>query len=219
MRYLMLAVMALWMTQVWTTRAVADGLRGAPPGAFDYYVMALSWSPTWCALDGTARGADQCAPDADFGWILHGLWPNYEDSYPEYCPTTATNPRRSDSAAMADIMGSGGLAFYQWKKHGRCTGLDGRDYYALSRQAFGTVTRPAVFRKLDREILVPAKLVEEAFLQDNPDLGPDMVTVTCEDGRIDEVRICLTRDLEPRNCAPDTRDDCRATRALFAPIP
>ncbi|MEM6479298.1 MAG: ribonuclease T, partial [Pseudomonadota bacterium] len=23
---------------------------GEKPGAFDYYVLALSWSPNWCAL-------------------------------------------------------------------------------------------------------------------------------------------------------------------------
>lgn len=215
MRKLILALATLWLTQA----AAADGLRGAQPGAFDYYVMALSWSPTWCALDGTARNAKQCDPDADFGWILHGLWPNFEDGYPEYCPTTAHNPSRADSARMADIMGSGDLAFYQWKKHGRCTGLDGKAYYRLARRAFDNVVRPGIFDRLTDPVRLPARVIEEAFLLENEDMAPDMITVTCEAGRIDEVRICLTRDLEPRVCAPDTRRDCTAERALFAPIP
>jgi ribonuclease I len=44
---------------------------------------------------------------------------------------------------MADIMGGAGLAFYQWKKHGRCSGLSAPGYYAVARQAFESVTMPA----------------------------------------------------------------------------
>ena len=60
---------------------------GEPAGEFDYYVMALSWSPTWCALEGDRRGSPQCDMDADFGWVLHGLWPQYESGWPSYCRT------------------------------------------------------------------------------------------------------------------------------------
>ena len=46
---------------------------------------------------------------------------------------------------MADIMGGAGLAFYQWKKHGRCSGLSPQDYFATARRAFASVTIPPVF--------------------------------------------------------------------------
>ena len=110
------------------------------PGEFDYYVLALSWSPSFCALE---AGPDhpQCAEDADFGWVLHGLWPQYETGWPANCTTAARNPSRSQTAAMADIMGSGGSAWHQWKKHGRCSGLTATDYFALAREAYGRVTR------------------------------------------------------------------------------
>ncbi len=97
--------------------ARAEGERA---GVFDYYVMALSWSPSFCALEGTARGDPQCA-GAGRGFVLHGLWPQFEAGWPSYCPSAARNPSRAETAAMADIMGSGGLAWYQWKKHGRCS--------------------------------------------------------------------------------------------------
>ena len=58
----------------------------------------------------------------------------------------------------------------------------------------------------------------KAFLDENPDLSADGLTVTCKAGRIQEVRICLTRDLEPRDCAPDVRRDCTLSDALFDPI-
>ena len=109
---------------------------------------------------------------------------------------------------MADIMGSQGLAWHQWKKHGRCSGLTAQAYFDLSREAHDAVNRPQIFRKMTTDLRMPASVIEEAFLKDNPKLSPDMVTVTCENGRIQEARICLTRDLEPRRCGGDTRRDC-----------
>lgn len=186
-------------------------------GAFDYYVMALSWSANWCALTGDARQSPQCADDQGFGWILHGLWPQYEEGYPTDCPTTERAPSRRETAAMADIMGSGGLAWHQWRKHGVCSGLSSERYFALSRAAYAQITRPAVLRQLDRPFTLPATLIEEAFLQANPSLSPDQITITCKAGYIQEARICLTRDLELRDCGADVRRDCQLPDAQFDP--
>jgi len=119
---------------------------------------------------------------------------------------------------MADIMGSGGLAWYQWKKHGRCSGLSGTDYYRLSRLAFERVARPPILRALERPVRLPASVVEAAFLEVNPGWSGDMLTVTCRDDRIAEARLCLTRDLEPRPCGADVRRDCPLSDALLDPI-
>ena len=119
---------------------------------------------------------------------------------------------------MADIMGTSGLAWYQWKKHGSCTGLSAQDYYALSRQAYQSVKRPEVFRKLDKPVKLPAKVVEDAFLKANPKIEPDMLTITCRAGRIQEARLCLSKGLTPVPCGRDTVRDCRMKDALFAPI-
>ena len=188
------------------------------PGEFDYYVLALSWSPTWCALEGDARDADQCDPRHEFGWTLHGLWPQHDTSYPQDCLGTARDPSRRQSDAMADIMGSGGLAWYQWKKHGRCSGLDGTDFYALSRLAYDGIARPPLLRQLDHTVELPAQVVEDAFLEANPALTDEMIRTTCQSGHIDEVRICLTRDLQPRPCGADIRQDCTLSDALLPPV-
>ncbi|MEO0667174.1 MAG: ribonuclease T2 [Pseudomonadota bacterium] len=187
-------------------------------GAFDYYVLSLSWSPNWCALDGDARGSDQCDTRHDHGWILHGLWPQYHRGYPEYCATTERPPSRAMTRDMADIMGTAGLAWHQWKKHGVCSGLSPSAYYALSREAYGRVVRPPVFRKLDKPVRLPASVIEEAFLQANPDIEPDGVTITCRNGHIQEARICLSRDLTPVPCGQDVVRDCSAKDALFTPV-
>lgn len=197
------------------TLAFADGERS---GSFDYYVMALSWSPNWCALEGDARQSPQCEDGTGFGWILHGLWPQFETGWPSYCKTWRFNPSRRMTGDMADIMGTSGLAWHQWNKHGTCSGLSARDYYALSREAYGNVVRPDVFRRLEAPVELPARVVEEAFLEENSALSADMLTVTCKRDRIQEVRICLTKDLEPRRCGADVIRDCRMEDALFAPI-
>lgn len=193
--------------------ARADGERA---GEFDYYVMSLSWSPTWCALEGKQRGSPQC--DADFGWVLHGLWPQFEAGWPSYCNTRERNPSRRDTSEMSDLFGSAGSAWHQWNKHGRCSGLSSSDYYALSRKAYSRVERPALLRKLDKSVRLPASVIEEAFLEANPAMTADQITITCKAGRIQEARVCLNRDLKLRKCGQDTRRDCSLQNALFDPI-
>ena len=184
-------------------------------GRFDYYVLALSWSPSWCAREGLSRGAEQCA--RPLGWTLHGLWPQHEAGYPEHCTTARRDPSRRETGAMADIMGSGGLAWHQWKKHGRCTGLSPEDYFALSRLAYERVARPEILRRIARPLDLDPGVIEAAFLEANPDLAPDMLTITCRDGRIAEARLCLTRGLVPRRCGADVVRDCTRT-ARFDPV-
>lgn len=197
---------------------VADGADADRAGDFDYYVLALSWSASWCELRGDETRAPQCRSDRSSAFVLHGFWPQYEEGWPEYCTTSVRDPSRGDTAAMADIMGSAGAAWHQWKKHGRCSGLPSAAYFQKARQALARVVMPPVLTGLDRRVAVPPSVIEEAFLETNPDLVADGVTVTCDDGLIGEVRLCLTRDLEFRACAPDTRRDCRASSAIMPAV-
>lgn len=198
--------------------AGAAHAEGEKAGEFDYYVLSLSWSPTWCALEGDARGSDQCDARHDHGWTLHGLWPQYHNGWPSYCRTPQRAPSRSQTAAMADIMGSGGLAWHQWRKHGVCSGLSASAYFDLSRKAYGKIVRPDVFRKLKDPVRLPASVVEDAFLEANPDLTPDMLTITCRENHIQEARLCLSKDLVPVPCGQDVVRDCRQRDALFPPV-
>lgn len=192
--------------------------EGEPAGDFDYYVLSLSWSPNWCALTGDGQGSAQCTAGRGFGWVLHGLWPQYERGWPSYCRTSHPDPGRTLTAGMADIMGTSGVAWYQWKKHGRCSGLAAADYFAAARQAYDTVNRPQVLRRLRAPARLPAHVIEAAFLKENPGWGADMVTITCKSGRIQEVRLCLTKDLVPRNCAANVVRDCQLSDALLDPV-
>ena len=193
----------------------ADGEKA---GVFDYYVMALSWSPNWCRLEGDSRGSPQCDEREDFGWTLHGLWPQFHRGWPAFCPTTAAQPTRRMTEEMSDIMGTSGLAWYQWKKHGVCSGLTAPAYYDTSRRAYDSIRRPQAFRKLANTVKLPATLIEQAFLEANPGMTRDMLTVTCREGYIQEVRVCLSKELTPVPCGADTIRDCTLKDALFDPV-
>ncbi|MEO0567178.1 MAG: ribonuclease T2 [Pseudomonadota bacterium] len=195
--------------------ALAEGEKA---GVFDYYVLALSWSPNWCALEGDAKGAEQCDAREEFGWVLHGLWPQYHRGWPSFCQTVERAPSRRMTRDMSDIMGSSGLAWYQWRKHGTCTGLSASQYYELSRKAYTSVTRPAVLRKLDKSVKLPASVIEQAFLRDNPSLSEDTLTITCRAGHIQEARICLSKELDPVPCGRDVIKDCTLDDAIFSPV-
>jgi ribonuclease T2 len=203
---------------IWVLTALPALAQEDKTGQFDYYVMALSWSPNWCELEGDAKGSDQCAARHDHGWILHGLWPQYHRGFPSYCRTSERAPSRGQTNAMADIMGTGGLAWHQWKKHGVCSGLSSAEYYELSREAYASVQRPEVFRKLTKDIKLPASVVEDAWLKANPQLEADGITITCKKGHIQEARVCLSRDLKPVPCGQDVVRDCQMKDAVFTPV-
>lgn len=118
---------------------------------------------------------------------------------------------------MADLTGSAGLVWHQWRKHGRCSGLSAADYFATTRQAVESLQIPPVFSALQQEIRLPATVIEDAFIEKNPALSRNAITVTCQGPDLQEVRICLTRDLQPRDCAPDARRDC--SRNMRMPPP
>ena len=192
-------------------------LAAAPSRAedFDYYLLALSWSPTWCAGDPDRRSSEQCDPARDLGFTLHGLWPQYDaGGWPQDCHSRERDATRGQTAAMADIMGTGGLAWYQWKKHGRCSGLSAGDYFDSARLAYTLLSLPE-----PRGAITAAEL-ERDFIAANPGLDGDEVIVTCRGGQIQEVRICLTTGLEPRACSRDVLEDaCRSRGPLDVPDP
>ncbi|MEM9715021.1 MAG: ribonuclease T2 [Pseudomonadota bacterium] len=194
--------------------ALAEGERS---GDFDYYVLSLSWSPNFCArIDDPDH--PQCDPNRNYGFVLHGLWPQYEEGWPSFCPTAERAPSRAMTAAEAPLYGSSGSAWHQWRKHGTCSGLSAPAYYETAREALRSVKLPSILRKIDREMEINPKVLEETFLEVNPEMTPDQVTITCKSNMFQEVRICMTKDLELRTCGSDVVRDCTLPDPLFLPI-
>ncbi len=190
---------------------------GERAGDFDYYVMSLSWAPNWCKLTGDSRGDAECAKHG-LTFTLHGLWPQYTaGGYPSDCHSSTRDPSKGDTAAMEDIMGSAGLAWHEWQAHGRCSNLSSDDYLALMRKAYGSVAIPPLFAKVTHPLNVPPHVIEDAFLQANPQLAPENMAVTCAGGLIHEVRVCLSKDLVPTPCGDEVRS-CSLPAADLEPV-
>jgi ribonuclease T2 len=192
--------------------------EGERTGEFDYYVLALSWTPNWCALEGDRKRSDQCDDDTGFGFTLHGLWPQYRVGWPSYCKTPHRAPSRGDTKAMIDIMGSSGLAWHEWKKHGTCAGVSAQDYFDLSREAYSKIKRPQVFRDMEKSFRIPSPVIKEAFLEDNQGLKATQIQVTCKQDAIQEVRICMTKDLDFTRCTTPVMNSCGQFPRTMAPI-
>jgi ribonuclease T2 len=98
--------------------AGAAWAEGERAGDFDYYVMALSWSANWCAATGDARDDPQCDAGRGINFVLHGLWPQYEDGWPSFCRTTERDPQRSGRAAVQRDGDAGQGAMDQHRRPG-----------------------------------------------------------------------------------------------------
>ena len=185
---------------------------------FDFYVLALSWSPSYCAAEGAEANRQQCDSGRPYGFIVHGLWPQYENGYPENCFAGAPpDVPRPDLRKLYDIMPSAALIRHQWRKHGTCSGLTRQDFFAKLRRARERIRIPAQFERLDDYRVVAPGSVENAFLEANPGLGEDAIAVTCDKRFFREVRICLTKSLDFRSCPQVDRRSCRRAKAVMPP--
>lgn len=184
---------------------------------FDFYVLSLSWSPSYCATEG-ARDRQQCGSGRPYAFIAHGLWPQHENGYPADCPTGARYVPRDLVSQFRDIMPSGGLMGHEWRKHGSCTGLSQADYFSAVRRAYEAVTIPASIRDVQTSRAIDPMLVEKAFIAANPGIPAGGIAVTCQDGYLEDVRICMTKDLKFRNCGEVDSNACRRRSVTMPPV-
>ena len=198
--------------------ALAVPAEAKEPG-FDHYLLALTWMPSFCEFEGDARDDPRCAPGTGHGWMVHGLWPQHAGGgWPEYCPTAQRNPSRRETAAQVDLFGASGTAWHQWNKHGSCTGLSAADYYALTRAAVAAFALPEVLAGPEMDAVIAPRRVEAAFIEANPQLDEAMMVTVCRRDAIIELRLCLTRELDPRPCdAALFRRECALDAARLPP--
>jgi ribonuclease T2 len=190
--------------------------RNAPPGVFDFYVLALSWSPSFCALQGK-RNKEQCGPEGSIGkgFVVHGLWPQFTRGYPSQCADERA-PARATIAAAVPPFPTEGLARYQWRKHGSCSGLSPSAYFDAVKTATALVTIPAPLRAVTDEPEFQPIAIERLFSAANQRLRPDMMAVQCEKGFFKEIRICLSKDLKGFvTCQEVDRATCKSGTISF----
>lgn len=214
MRYLLILLLAVFAA----SSAQAESRGSGTPGKFDYYVLALSWSPSHCASEDNADSR-QCSGGRPYAFIVHGLWPQYERGWPQFCGGSGRERvKRKTISKMIDVMPSVGLIRHQWNKHGTCSGLNEDTYFNKVLEARSEILIPPAFNGIEETVLVNPNTVEKAFRAANPGLRSDAIHVTCGRRLLREVRICMTKSLEFRACKPLERNSCRLDKAVMPPV-
>jgi ribonuclease T2 len=185
---------------------------------FDFYVLALSWSPSYCAVEGREADAEQCG-GKPLGFTVHGLWPQYERGFPENCAIGEPGGVPRDILRKIDaVLPADGLARHQWRKHGTCSGLTQEAYFRMLSDAFSKITIPDAYRRADQARTVSPKRVEADFIAANPGIAANGFAPVCNEGYLTEVRICMTKELAFRACAQVDQSSCRAGNVKLPPM-
>lgn len=191
--------------------------HGAPKsqGEFDYYLLSLSWAPSYCAGHPNDRSAE-CRAGQRANFVLHGLWPQSDGGQP---PTNCA-PASPVSAAVARHMlqyfPSRSLIQHEWSTHGTCSGFSSADYFGKVEQAFNGVKIPDEFRNLDRGQTLSVKEIEQSFASVNN--GPvEAFRISCHAGELVGVEVCLSKDLQYQACTQSARE-CPVPQVLMRPV-
>lgn len=200
----------------------AQDRRQNAPGEFDFYVLALSWSPSFCEAaserGNTGRSQQAQCGGRPYSFVVHGLWPQYERGFPNYCTRPAPRLERNVMTSMLDLMPAPGLIYNEWDKHGTCSGLGTRAYFETIRKARAVVKIPEEYLDLADPKLAAPEDIEQAFIKVNPGLSSSAISVVCDSKRLSEVRICMSKDLQFRSCEEIDRRACRRDKVLMPPV-
>jgi ribonuclease T2 len=197
------------------------GSHRGEPGQFDFYVLSLSWSPSFCAA-AAERHADRSAGAQcgarPYSFVVHGLWPQYVDGFPENCQVPSPRLYRGIVSSMLDLMPAPHLIYNEWDKHGTCSGLPPQAYFDTVRKARAAVKIPPDYTDPQAPLSVTPGAVADAFIKANPGLTQNAIAIECDNKRLTEVRLCLGKDLAFHDCPDVAKRSCRRGPLLMPPV-
>jgi ribonuclease T2 len=189
------------------------------PGAFDFYLLTLSWSPGFCDAGGESKSPDQCSVGSGLGFVVHGLWPQNAHGYPQDCDDNSRPVSRTALALTRGVFPSEGLARYEWRKHGTCTGLSPEAFFASVKRARDSIVIPDAFTAVRQAQSLAPSEIARAFIAANSGLRLSAMAVGCTRGELEDVRLCLSKDLRSFvDCPEVSRRTCRSPSVNVAPI-
>lgn len=165
----------------------------------DYYMLSLSWSPSFCEQqkqknDGKipAHLQFQCNQAAKFGWVIHGLWPQNANAqtigdHPRFCQGDL--PPVSEAVIKKYLPESPGASLLQgeWEKHGACAFNDAESYFAKQKELFRSLNLPA------------GELSHKELFQWIKKFNPQFKNVHLE-ARGNELYLCYDKQWKPTDC-------------------
>ncbi len=185
------------------------------PGKFDYYLLTLSWAPEFCTTQAGRGSASECGQGHHFGFVVHGLWPENQDgSYPQHCGSAS--PVSQDIVRqMMPIMPASSLIQHEWSTHGTCSGLDSQTYFGDIQKAFSHLQIPPDYRAPSQPVNTTPEQIEQKFAAAN-NAPVSAFRVTCSGSEFVALEVCLTKDLQYRQCGSGV-SQCRAPQITLLP--
>jgi len=190
----------------------------ASGGKFDYYLLVLSFAPDFCDQPTGNKDPRECGPGRKIGFIVHGLWPQNETSRgPENCGSSPVAP--SVIQATLSYIPSESLIQHEWKAHGSCTGMTAADYFSTLRRARDSVKIPPDLDQPSQKVQLSPAEVESKMASANPTFPASAFRTSCYRGNqeLQEVRICVTKDLSPRACT-QSAGECTLPNVTLLPV-
>jgi ribonuclease T2 len=188
---------------------------------FDYYVLALSWAPAFCAQPGAAAGnPKECAPGRGIGFgigfVVHGLWPQSAGGKsPESCGTAKPVPKSVVDYVLRDML-TPALVQHEWATHGICTGLNPFAYFSSIVQARAAVQVPVQITSIEDQIRESPGQIETQFAAANPSFPKTAFRTSCPRGAFQEERICFDKNLKPQACTASV-GECTIPAVVIRP--
>jgi len=191
---------------------------GAHAAEFSYYLLSLSYAPDFCGQPQGDKDFRECGTGRRVGFVVHGLWPQGETSRgPERCGP-ASPVSRAIVQATLNYIPTESLIQHEWATHGTCTGLSAADYFAALRKARDSIKLPADLNQPSHTMSLSPAGIESEFAAANPGFPRAAFRTSCyRDGELQEVRVCLSKDLSPRACGP-TAGECTAAKVTLLPV-
>jgi len=193
------------------------GRRTEGPSSFSYYLLTLSYAPSFCSQPMSRKDPRECGVGRNVGFVVHGLWPQGETTRgPENCGPASPVAQRIVQA-MLPYFPSESLIQHEWRAHGTCSGMSADDYFAALRKARDRVNVPSSLTPSTAARLSPAD-IESALAAANPGFPKEAFRTSCyRDGQLQEIRICFDRELSPRACGPSA-GECRFAAVSLPPV-
>jgi ribonuclease T2 len=167
------------------------------------YTLALSWSPEFCKprADDRSHAAQCSGKNGSFGLVVHGLWPESGQSWPQWCAAGGTLTPAEVRGSMC-MMPSERLVARQWAKHGSCM-VDRPAKYLKVTSILWQSLRIPDYDRISREGGLTAGRIRAAFADANPAWPENAIGVKLNArGWLEEVRLCYGKTFRPVRCTP-----------------
>jgi ribonuclease T2 len=176
-----------------------EKVRSDNTEAFDRFVLALSWSPSFCGRGGSPE-YPECMPGRRVGFAVREFLPQTASGRSlDSCAKTKLVPKTVVRLALPAMFRES-LIQEQWATHGSCTGLTAFDYFSDLVQARASIAIPVQITSINAAIRQSPRWVEQQFAIANPQFPPDAFQASCSHSELDEVRVCLDKMLKPVQC-------------------